>query len=224
MANLKELVDEFKLVFSGRNSLVDSILPPLLFILIQAAFGFSMALWVSLGSGILIAVLRLMRGQPVLSALAGLGAAALAFGLTYLLKSAQAFFLPTLVNGTLMTAVLVASLIVRRPAVAFTSYITRRWPLEWYWHPRVRPAYSEVTAVWAAYSVIKLVIQYGLYAQGDVERLAMFNLISGWPALILLLVFSYLYGLNRLEKLHGPSVEEFKNGAPPPWQGQQRGF
>ena len=31
-------------------------------------------------------------------------------------------------------------------------------------------------------------------------------------------------GLWRLGNLGGPSVEEFKNGAPPPWQGQQRGF
>lgn len=224
MAKPKELVEEFKLVFSGRNSLLDSILPPLLFIIINAAFNFSAALWVSLASGLLMGALRLMHGQPILSALAGIGAAALAIGLIYLLKSAQAFFLPQLVNGALMAIVLAASLIVRRPAVAFTSYLARRWPLAWYWHPRIRPAYSEVTAVWAVYSFIKLIIQYRLYTQGSVERLAAFNLISGWPALILLLVFSYLYGLKRLEKLRGPSVEEFKNGTPPPWQGQQRGF
>jgi len=52
----------------------------------------------------------------------------------------------------------------------------------------------------------------------------LFNLISGWPATILLLVISYIYGQNRLEALRGPSVEEFKKGTPPPWNGQQRGF
>jgi len=39
-----------------------------------------------------------------------------------------------------------------------------------------------------------------------------------------LLVISYLYGTWRLRHLKGPSVEEFKAGAEPPWTGQRRGF
>jgi hypothetical protein len=31
-------------------------------------------------------------------------------------------------------------------------------------------------------------------------------------------------GFKRLKQLGGSSVKEFKNGAPPPRQGQQRGF
>jgi hypothetical protein len=38
------------------------------------------------------------------------------------------------------------------------------------------------------------------------------------------LIASYLYGTWRLRNLGGPSVEEFKSGAEPPWEGQQRGF
>ena len=41
---------------------------------------------------------------------------------------------------------------------------------------------------------------------------------------VLLLIVSYLYGTWRLRSLGGPSVEEFKSGAEPPWEGQQRGF
>ena len=50
------------------------------------------------------------------------------------------------------------------------------------------------------------------------------QLLTGWPATILLLIASYLYGTWRLRKLGGPSVEEFKAGTEPPWEGQQRGF
>jgi len=39
-----------------------------------------------------------------------------------------------------------------------------------------------------------------------------------------LLVVSYLYGIWRLGNLEGPSVEEFKLGQEPPWEGQKRGF
>ena len=88
----------------------------------------------------------------------------------------------------------------------------------------VRPAYSEVTAIWAVYSAVKLAFQYYFYRQAQTNALAVFNLVSGWPALIVLLVVSYLYGLKRLRQLGGPSVDEFENGISPPWQGQQRGF
>jgi hypothetical protein len=46
----------------------------------------------------------------------------------------------------------------------------------------------------------------------------------GWPATILLLAVSYLYGTWRLRNLEGPSVEEFREETEPPWEGQQRGF
>jgi hypothetical protein len=39
-----------------------------------------------------------------------------------------------------------------------------------------------------------------------------------------LLIFSYLYGTRRLAQLSGPSVEEFRNNTPAPWQSQRRGF
>jgi UPF0716 family protein affecting phage T7 exclusion len=54
--------------------------------------------------------------------------------------------------------------------------------------------------------------------------LAFLNVITGWPATIGLLVASYIYGTWRLRTLGGPSVDEFRSGAEPPWQGQRRGF
>jgi hypothetical protein len=220
----KELLEQFKLVFSRRNPIFDSVIPPLLFMLTNALYGLTPALWVAFGSSLLFTLLRLIRRQRLGNALLGAGATALAVGLVLLLKSAQAFFLPSLVNGALTVLVLLLSLAFKRPAVAFTSYLTRRWPLQWYWHERVRPAYSEVTAIWAVYSAVKLVFQYYFYRNALTNTLAVFNLVSGWPALIVLLVVSYLYGLKRLRRLGGPSVEEFENGISPPWQGQQRGF
>jgi hypothetical protein len=213
-----------KLVFSGRNSIVDSLLPPLLFIIINAIFGFMPALWVSLAGSLCFTVLRLVRRQPLWYALGGFGAVLLAFGLAFFLDRAEAYFLPTLINGALTVVVLAVSLLVKRPAVAFTSFLTRRWPLDWYWHPQVRPAYSEVTLFWILFFGLKLGFQYAFYTRGMVDALAVFNLASGWPALIVLLMGSYVYGQKKLKRLKGPSVEEFKDGTPPPWQGQRRGF
>jgi len=203
---------------------LDSVLPPIIFLLANTFLGFQAAMWMALVGGAVIGLMRALRGQKLWYVLGGIGAALLAIGLRFLLNTSTAFFLPTLINGSLTTLGLLVSILVKRPAVAFTSHITRRWSLAWYWHPRVRPAYSEVTAVWVAFFGLKLLVQILLYSRGDVAGLALFNLVSGWPALILLLVFSYIYGLNRLHGLAGPSVDEFNQNVPPPWQGQMRGF
>jgi len=224
MPDSKELFEEFRSVFSGSNSLLDSLLPPLLFLIINAVFGFQPALWASLGIGAIITGLRLLRRQKIAFALGGLGAALLAIGLRYLLNSSQAYFLPTLINDSLIMLALLVSTIINRPAVAFTSAFTRRWPLDWYWHAQVRPAYSEVTAIWVVFYALKIAIEFVLFRQGNVYRLAIFNFIGGWPALILLLIVSYLYGQKRLRNLKGPSVQEFIQKIPPPWRSQQRGF
>ena len=224
MPDSKELFEEFKSVFSGGNSLLDSFLPPLSFLVINALFGFQTALWSSLGIGICITALRLLRRQKIAFALGGLGVALFAIGLRYFLNSSKAFFLPSLINDSLIMLALLISIIANRPAVAFTSALTRRWPMAWYWHEKVRPAYSEVTFVWVIYYALKLTILYMVYRQGNLYRLAIFNFIAGWPALILLLIVSYIYGQKRLRKLKGPSVQEFINNSPPPWRSQQRGF
>ena len=209
MPDSKELIKEFKSVVSGSNSFLDSIIPPLLFLIINAILGFQPALWSYLAIGVFISLLRLLHKQKAIFALGGLGAALVAIGLRYFLNSSQAYFLPTVFNDGLIMLALLISTVIKRPAVAFTSALTRRWPLEWYWHEKVRPAYSDVTIIWVVYYGLKLVIQYMLFRQGNIYMLAIFNFFGGWPALILLLIVSYTYGQNRFRKLKGLSVQEF---------------
>jgi len=220
---LRELLEEFRLV-PGSGSLLDAILPPIIFLLINGLLGFQAAMWTSLGIAVLIAALRLRRRQSLLYALAGIGSVGLAIIIVWLLGRAEGYFLPNLVSGGMTFALALVSLLIRRPFVAWTSFIARRWPLEWYWHPRVRPAYSEVTIAWTAFFAARLLWQLSLFQAQAADQLAWVNALLGWPALIILLVFSYLYGTWRLENLKGPSTEEFKNQTPPPWQGQKRGF
>jgi hypothetical protein len=140
------------------------------------------------------------------------------------LGNAKGFFLPNVISGGATTLLCLLSVLFGKPLVAWTSYLTRRWPLDWYWHPRVRPAYSEVTLFWGFYFALRLFVQLFFFQQETEKIFGVVNLITGWPATILLLVASYLYGLWRLKRLGGPSVEEFKTGAEPPWEGQRRGF
>jgi hypothetical protein len=219
-----EIWEELQTVFSGRVRWTDALLPPLLFLIVNAIFSFQIALWGSLGIALLFVGFRLFRRQPLRYALGGLGGVLLATIVARFVGSAEGYLLPGIVSGVLTSLLCLVSVAVRRPLVAWTSYITRRWPIDWYWHPQVRPAYSEVTLAWAIFFALRTLLQFGLFQDQAAGALGLFQLISGWPAIILLLVASYLYGIWRLGRLGGPSVEEFKAYAEPPWQGQTRGF
>ncbi len=220
----RELLDELRTVFAGRNSFLDAILPPILFLLVNGLAGFQAAMWSALALSVVIAAVRIFRKQSLLYALAGIASVVVAIGIVWILGKSEGFFLPGLVSGSMTLLLTIVSLVIRRPLVAWTSYIARRWPLDWYWHPQVRPAYSETTFAWAVFFAARLFLQYSVYQSEDVTQLAVTNFLTGWPFTILLLVLTYLYGTWRLAQLKGPSVEEFKNNTPAPWQGQRRGF
>ncbi len=219
----RELLEEFRAV-TGKVGLLDTILPPVLFLLLNGLAGFTAAMTGALGLSIVIAALRLRRGQSLVYALAGFGSVGLAIALALLLGRSEGFFLPAIVNGGLTVALAFVSLLIRKPMVAWTSYLARRWPLDWYWHEKVRPAYTEVTVAWLAYFALKLFWQVSLFQGSAIDELTLVNTLTGWPATIALLIISYLYGTRRLAQLQGPSVEEFQSRAPAPWSGQRRGF
>jgi len=224
MNRSQEIWEELKTVFSGRGNLFDSILPPLVFLIANSLWGSQTAIWASLISVAILSVLRILKRQSLRYALGGLAVALLAFTLTVWVGRQEARFLPAIINGIVTTLALLISLLLKRPLAAYSSYLMRRWPLQWYWLENVRPAYSEVTLLWLLLFGLRLALQLVLYQQGQVSTLAWVDVLMGWPFTIAILVISYLYGLWRLKKLGGPSVEEWKNQSPPPWQSQQRGF
>jgi hypothetical protein len=221
---LQELLDEFREVVAGRRAWGDAVAPPFVFLLIHLCCGVWPAIWGAVGLAVSITAIRLIGRRPLRYALGGLGGVAVASLAAVVLDRGEGFFLPGMASGSVTSAVCLVSVIVRRPVVAWTSSVARRWPLAWYWHPQVRPAYSEVTLAWFVFFAGRLLLQYFFFQRGATDTLAVVNLVLGWPALILLLAASYLYGLWRLRTLRGPSVEEFKRKAPPPWTGQKKGF
>ncbi|MBK8615592.1 MAG: DUF3159 domain-containing protein [Anaerolineales bacterium] len=220
----RELLEELRTVFAGRNSFLDAILPPIIFLVINGLISFQAAMWSALTVSIVIAIARIIRKQSLLYALAGVGSVAVAIGIAWFLGKSEGFFLPGLVSGSMTLLLAVVSLMIRRPMVAWTSYLARRWPLDWYWHPLVRPAYSEVTFAWTVFFAARLFLQFSLFENQNVNSLAITNFITGWPATILLLILSYLYGTWRLAQLRGPSVDEYREDTPAPWKSQRRGF
>lgn len=222
---IRELQAELKTVFAGRGAKVlDVIAPVLLFLVTNPILGLSAALGAAIGSGILFFLIRIFRRENIYYALGGLGAVLLAAGFALLSGSDVGFFIPGMVSGGVTVLLCLLSVLFKRPLAALSSHLTRSWPLDWYWHPLIRPAYAEVTLIWALGFGLRLVLELIFFLQGAVNSLGLIRTIMGWPYTILILLLSYLYGLWRLGILAGPSVEEFKAQAPEPWTGQKRGF
>lgn len=225
MGKLQELGEELRGVLSGRGArLLDSFLPPVVFLLVNSLSNVNLALWAALGVSGVFAAYRIIRKENLTYALGGLGGTLLAAVFVKLSGSGTGFFLPGFISGAVTVILCVISVAFNRPLVAWSSFITRRWTLEWYWHPKVLPAYNEVTILWAVAFAARLTFEFWLYQQDALGALGTVRILLGWPFIVLLLIVSYLYGLWRLGQLQGPSVEEFKAGKAPPWEGQKRGF
>jgi hypothetical protein len=219
-----ELLQELRTVVLGNRGIVDIVLPPLLFLALVRWTTFSTAIWGSLLLALLLLAWRLVRRQSVWTAVGGVIGVLISLAIVQISNREEGFFLPGILTGIGTVVVAVGSILAGKPMVAWTSYLARRWPWNWYWHPRVRPAYTEVTWFWAIYFALRVGVQLILFQSQQAEQLAGLNVILGWPATLLLLIFSYLYGTWRLRQLKGPSVREYKENASPPWEGQQRGF
>lgn len=224
MDRFEEILAELKTVFTGRSRWLDSLIPPVVFLILNSWRGLTFGVVGAVTSVGLITLVRLIKQQPIRYALAGMAGVVGATIIAQYSGRAEGYYLPGILTGLLTAILCLVSVMVKRPLVAWTSHLTRRWPLVWYWHSRVRPAYSEVTLAWMFFFGIRAVVQFNLYRQGAADTLGLVQLLTGWPAIIVLLVISYLYGLWRLRSLKGPSVDEYINLDEPPWQGQQRGF
>lgn len=221
---LNEILHELRTVVVGGGNVIDVLVPPVFFIVLVKLLGFGQAVWGALSLAVLVAGWRLVRRQPALSAVGGVIGVLLAMALAQILDREEGYFLPNIVTGAGTLFLALSSILAGRPLVAWTSHLARRWPRSWYWHPRVRPAYTEVTWFWSLFFILRLFLQLNLLEEQQATLLAGLNLLLGWPATLLLLVGTYLYGTWRLPQLGGPSVAEFIQQADPPWQSQQRGF
>lgn len=224
MSKWTELAEELHRVVSGRGRIADVVIPPLVFVGGNSLVGIIPASLLALSAVLTIATFRVVRRKPLRLAAAGLGGTALAIAFAVWWGDARAFFVPGVVFGLAMATVAAVSTLAGRPIIAVTSALVRRWPLRWYRHPRVLPAYREATWMWALFFAGRAALQWRLLDTGDLAALAAVRILAGWPAILVMLTVTYLYGTARLVRLGGPSVEEFRGGLPGPWRSQRRGF
>jgi urea transporter len=134
-----EVLSELRAVVLGRASIVDGIIPPLVFGIGNALVNTEVAAILAVSSALMTIAVRLQKGRSLKFALAGLFGVVVAAAFAIWLGP-ERFFIPSIISGVAMMLLILISIIAKRPFVAFTSWLARDWALDWCWHPQVRPA------------------------------------------------------------------------------------
>ena len=95
----REVVDEFRSVVLGQGRILDALLPSGIFLIVRALSGNQPAMLAALLAGASIVLYRVLRRQPVLTAVLGLLGSFAAFLVAQSYQRAELFFLPDAISN-----------------------------------------------------------------------------------------------------------------------------
>ena len=217
-----EIREEVKDLIPNNEGVFDAIVAPVFFVTLSNFVELNIAIYSTGGLLIIFLIYRKLRNQDIKFVFYGLLGSVFALLLARLQGSASGFFLPGIVRDAAISLVGLVSIIIGKPFTIYSSKAFRKWPKEWYFHKRVKPAYTRVAIIWTSYLALKAGLQ--IYFFDNPEILVAIKLATSNQTTLILLIISYIVGQNNLKKLEGPSVDEFKNNSPEPWNSQQKGF
>lgn len=166
----------------GRRGIVESAVPTLVFtVTYVATHDLTLALTASIGVTVVLLLIRLAQRstvQFVLNALFAIGIAAL-----FASRSGEArdVFLPGILYNAGYAAIFGFSAIIGWPFVGFMIGSITGDPTEWHRDPALVKLCSRLTWLFVAPCIIRVAIQYPLYAGDHIALLGTSKVILGWP-------------------------------------------
>lgn len=222
MTKIKELLGQLSLVF--KNKTIDAIFPPVLFFILNRWLPLTYASGLTVLFLVIVIIYRKYRKQTKTYAFVGFAGVFVSIGFSLLSGEAIDYYIPDLALALLLILAAGGSLIKGYPLAALLSHLTRGWPLAWYQRKDIYPAYKQVTWIWLVYFSIRFFLQGYFFINRSMTGYFLVNTVLGMPMNVIILLISYLYGVAKLRRLEGPSVDEFRQGKKPPYEGQGIGF
>lgn len=218
----EEIKEELRSVLKGKT--LDSILPPLVFVIAYQALNLLGAIIIAVSFALLLTVYRIIRNVSVLYSLFGLMGIGLATLFVVVMGNVSDYFLPGIIGSVALVVVTLFSLLIKRPLPMLLSHLTRGWTFSWFLRKDIYPAYFETGVLWLVFFTGRALFQIVFYLADNVGGLTLMTTIFGLPLTMGILIITYIYGIYRLKTLNGPGIEEYDQGAEPPFKGQTRGF
>ena len=176
----------------GKRGLVDSGLPAVVFVgvnAVVAAFAgrtvaLRSAIAAAVASALIVIVLRLVRHEPVQQALSGLLGLALAVFFAARSGQARDFFKPGIYINAAYGLVFLGSALVRRPLVGAIYAAVEGLGAAWRTDRRLLRVFRLATVGWALVFAFRAVVQTIFYNADRPDLLAVSRLLLGWPLTI----------------------------------------
>jgi len=183
----------------GRRGVVESAVPTVVFTVSWIiSHELRTSLIISIASAVVLLVARLIqRSTPqfIMNALFGIGIAAV-----FASRSGEAkdVFLPGILYNGGYAAVLVVSIIVGWPVVGFLVGSVTGDPTAWHGDKAMVALCSRLTWLLALPCVVRVLVQYPLWAGDHVALLGTSKVILGWPLQLAALAgMAYVLGRNK---------------------------
>jgi hypothetical protein len=194
-------------ILRDRRALVDTGLGPVAFVTVNAVAGLETAAIVAVAISVVIALVRAVRREPLTNAVGGILGTGLAVFIALRTGSASGYFVPRAIQNAGLALGFWGSVAFRRPLIGFIVAPLYHIPAGWHRDPRIRRAFAEGTAVFAAVFTVRAIVYTILIAAGREGALAAAVIVLGWPAFLGALWFCYRYVPRRLSQL-GVDVDE----------------
>lgn len=165
----------------GWKGMVDSGLPVVVFVIVNALSDLTPAIWAAVAAGIVVMAFRLVRRESLQQAVGGFVAVAVAAYVAHRTGQARDYFLLGIWRNAAFGVVLAVSVVVRWPLVGTAwEYLEGRGS-GWRSRRGLARTYGGLTLMWAAVFLLRFGVQLYLYHRNETGWLAGASLAMGYP-------------------------------------------
>ncbi|GDY30268.1 DUF3159 domain-containing protein [Gandjariella thermophila] len=200
-------------LLGGRSGAVDATLPPLAFVLGWLLLDRSVALGAlaALAVGVLVAVVRLVRGDRPRAVVLGLLAVAVAALVALRTGRAVDFFLVQLVSNAASALAWAGSIVVRWPLLGVVVGAVIGQRTRWRRDPDLLRGYARASWVWVAQYVLRVAVFGVLWWADAVLALGVARVVLSWPLVAACLTVSW-WVLRRSLPADHPGLRHPRTG------------
>jgi hypothetical protein len=188
----------------GLSGIVASTIPVAVFVMINILTALQPALVAALASGVVIAVWRIARRQPVQPAISGLFGVGVAAFIAYRTGEARGFYLPGLIYSAVLALAFFVSVLVRWPLAGVIWHGINGQGQSWRSDSRLLRAYTLASLLWTLVFAARLVVQGLLYNADATTWLGIARLAMGYP-LVGVALLGTVWAVTRARRSPNPA-------------------
>lgn len=177
----------------GFLGVIETLLPGMVFVLV---LGLSrnpwLSIWVSVGISIAFTIYRIVRRQPVTQALVGLLGVVASAVLATMSNRPEDNFVVGLLTNAVYGSVFLLSILIGWPIIGIAVGFFKGEGTAWRKNKHHFRVFQAVTAVWVGMFALRILVEYPLYLQGNIEALSMTKLLLGLPLYVPVLAITWL--------------------------------